>query len=177
MYQISNNGKEITLNIFRPGSYFPMIWAITSIINIYYCEAMTPTTIYKAPKEDTLQLLKNNPELLLELTSRMVVGFYNLISNMELLLSANASQRVSMILIILANRFGHENGNKTAISLTFSHEDIAKLVSLTRETTSLEMKKLKELNIINYSRSKIVINDFERLQAQSGYQQTKFISS
>jgi CRP-like cAMP-binding protein len=167
MYQIFEGGKELTLNIFKPGSYFPVSFAISNLPNKYYFEAITVSTLNLAPKEKVTILLKSNPEILFELTNRLVVGFYDLLSNLERLLSSNACQRIASILVILANHFGKPTyEKKIIISLSLSHEDIGRLVGLTRETTSVEMKKLMNKNYISYKRRSITINNLKKLQLQ-----------
>lgn len=166
MYQIFEGGKELTLNIFKPGSYFPVIWVISDLANTYYFEAITQTSVYKAPQLRVTKLLKTNPEILFELTKRLVIGFYGLLSNLERLLSASACQRIISILVVLATRFGKISGKtQVVIILPLSHEDIARLVGLTRETTSVEMKKLMDKNYICYKKRQITINSLNELQS------------
>jgi len=168
MFQVFENGKELTLNIFRPGSYFSIVWAISKYENTFYFQAMTAVEAYRAPKDEVLNLLKTHPDLLLELTTRMVTGIYSIMSNVEQLLSTNAYKRVASILVILAKRFGEVTSMKrTLITLSLSHEDIAQLINLTRETTSIEMKKLMEEKLIFYKRRLIIVNDLEKLRAVS----------
>jgi CRP/FNR family transcriptional regulator len=168
MYQIYENGKELTINIFDPGSYFPMSWAIANIRNTYYFQAFTLVTINRAPKNDVVNLLKSNPEILYELTVRLISGFFGLISNLERLLSLNAYENILSMLVILANRFGKSVGvGKVKITLSLSHEDIAQLVGLTRETTSIELKKLMESNLIYYKRRYVIINNLKLLESKS----------
>ncbi len=50
-YIISKNGIELTLNILKPISYFPMVWAINETPNIYYYEALTEAEVGRAPRD------------------------------------------------------------------------------------------------------------------------------
>jgi CRP-like cAMP-binding protein len=164
MYQIFENGRELTLNIFKPGTYFPMIWAFSGQTNRYYFEAFSSAKVFIAPKDSVIKLLRSDPEILFDLTSRLVTGFGKLLSNVEQLLCANASQRITCTLVILANRFGKAvSDNRILITLSLSHEDIANLSNLTRETTSIEMKKLMDQKLITYTRRKIFIESLEKL--------------
>src|SRR5664279_727901 len=70
-YLITAKGDEIVLNIFKPISFFPMSWAINSTKNNYYYEAMTELVLWRAPKEDVVVFLKSNPDVLLDLLSRV----------------------------------------------------------------------------------------------------------
>lgn len=170
MYQVFEDGKELTLNIFKPGSYFPMVWAFTDSANLYYYEAFTILTTHRASKAEVINFLKTNPETLIELTNRIIFGFTYLLSNIEKLLSSSACQRINSVLVILANRFGKPlRGRGTLITLSLTHEDIARLTGLSRETTSIEMKKLMDAKCIFYKRRQIVIYNMNKLQTKSLY--------
>src|SRR3989304_7730686 len=61
-YSVSQEGYELTLNIFKPGSYFPMLWAIGDIPNMYIFEAMMDAEVLRAPKKDLVDFIKSEPE-------------------------------------------------------------------------------------------------------------------
>ena len=49
MYSISESGKELTLNIFKPDTYFPGTWAIAQLPNYFFYETMTSAEISHVP--------------------------------------------------------------------------------------------------------------------------------
>src|SRR6266545_4746184 len=51
-YAISKKGDELVINIFQPISFFPMSWVINETHNIYFFEAMTDVTLWRAPKDE-----------------------------------------------------------------------------------------------------------------------------
>src|SRR5689334_9751213 len=56
-YWISENGEEITLNLYKPHTFLPMSWAIGDVKNTHFYEAMTPVKTKRAPKNDVLTFL------------------------------------------------------------------------------------------------------------------------
>src|ERR1035437_1957935 len=70
LYLISEGGKELTLNIFKPGTYFSMIWALNNAPNIYFYESLTDVLLLKAPKNEVVKYIENNPSVLYDLTKR-----------------------------------------------------------------------------------------------------------
>jgi CRP/FNR family transcriptional regulator len=78
---------------------------------------------------------------------------------MELLKLGNAFQNVAYIVGLCADQFGTKNGDMVTIDLPLAHKDIASMVGLTRETVSLEMKKMEQLGVIAYKRNNITIKD------------------
>jgi len=168
MFLITPDGKELTLNIFKPSSYFPMIWAIADIPNAYYYEAITAIEVIRAPKSDVLtKLVTNDQEVLFELTRRIMVGMDGLLTRIQYLLTADAHQRVVSVMIMLAKRFGERKKDKIFIDIPFTHQEIANLAGLTRETTSLELTKLNDKKLI-YRKGKIwVVNGIDKLVEES----------
>jgi CRP/FNR family transcriptional regulator, anaerobic regulatory protein len=158
MYCLLPDGKELTLNIFKPESYFPMLLVLGSSTNSYYYETLTPVTLERAPRAEILAFTHREPDVLFELTSRISVGVNGLLSNIQYLLFGSASSRVASVLLILSRRFGNEKDSTTTIQLPLTHQDIANLIGLTRETTSLEMEKLVARKIISYNHKQVSIH-------------------
>ncbi|MFA6982030.1 MAG: Crp/Fnr family transcriptional regulator [Patescibacteria group bacterium] len=168
MYTVSESGKQLTLNIFKPASYFPMTWAIGEMPNNYYFEAMTDVNIQKITKERFLEYIKKEPDLLYDLTRRILVGLGGILTRMEYLLSGSASSRVASTILLSARRFGVKlpNGD-TEITLPLTHQEIANLSGLTRESTSVEMGKLAKSNVVIAKNRKLIVKDMEKLKETS----------
>jgi len=166
MYCLLPDGKELTLNIFKPGSYFPMFLILGDSMNTYYYQTITPVKIERAPKAEVLAFLRRESDVLFEFTTRISVGLNGLLSNIQYLLFGSASSRVASVLLILARRFGEVKSATTTITLPLTHQDIANLIGLTRETTSLEMEKLVAKKIISYDHKQVTIHS-ARVLAQA----------
>ncbi len=171
MYSVSVDGDELSLNIFKPGSYFPILWAMGELANEYNYEAITSVEIRLVPKKEFIGFIKKNPAILFDLTCRLTVGFGSLLRRMEVLFFGSARNRVASALVIAAKRFGKENGGgEIRIAVPFTHKDIAALAGLTRETTSLEMKKFCEEGVIACrGRKNIVVVDMSKLVRLANY--------
>ncbi|MEO6509195.1 MAG: Crp/Fnr family transcriptional regulator [Patescibacteria group bacterium] len=165
-YAISLQGIEITLHIFHPHSYFPMMWAIADIPNRYYYEAFGDVQLFRAPKDKVIAFLKENSDILLELTKRVFQGLDKLTSRIEYLSYGKAYERVVSVLLYLDRHFGKEKDKQIHFENTFTHRDIGSLAGITRETTSRELEKLKKKGIISYDHQSIIINDIGNLKSQ-----------
>lgn len=166
-YAISEQGEEFTLIIFKPGDLFPMGWVINNQPFVHYLESMTPTEIYRAPREKFIAFIKDNPEVFYSFTQRMVYRLSGLLDRMEHMVFGNAHQKLASILIICAIRFGIKEGKSFFIQVPLTHKDLANLVGLTRETTSLELKKFEKEGLIDYKGKNIIIKNLKRLKNES----------
>ncbi|KKQ75504.1 MAG: Crp/Fnr family transcriptional regulator [Candidatus Woesebacteria bacterium GW2011_GWB1_38_5b] len=163
-YSISKEGKELTIHIYMPGSFFPLFWAINNEKPDYNLQALTFCTVCVSPKEQFLDWIKNNPKMLYSLSSRLLYGLSGLKKRVEVISLDNSSQRVISILKYLSDHFGKKSSNgHIKITPYFTHESIAALTGLTRERVSIEMKTLKNKNKINYKRGTLIILDRTKL--------------
>lgn len=165
MYLITSKGDEIVLNIFKPISFFPISWAINKTKNIYYYEATSEVTLWRAPKDAVLAFLKENPDVLFNLLQRVYKGVDGILMRMAHLMSASAYARLVTELLITAKRFGSIN-NANEVTVTISEKDLGTQTGLTRETVSREMKVLKDKGLVALSKNILVIKDIKVLEAE-----------
>jgi len=169
MDSIFENGREITLNIFKPGAYFPMTWAVGGIPNAYFFHAHTDVVIYRAPKESVLKFLKKNHDVLFELTRRILVGLDGILQNIEFILCGDAYHRVLGAVFLSAKRFGEVKGNgKITIKIPLTHQDIANIAGMSRETATLAIKRLRKKKIITYKKRLIFIANIKIFEKELG---------
>ncbi len=161
-YSISKDGEEQTLTLYKPISYFPMMWAINSIPNTYYFEATTPAQVIRAPKDAVLEFIKKEPDVLYDLVTRVYSGMHGLLSRMEYLLFNSAYNKILFTLINNAIRFGEKVNNEIYLHMT--HKDIAAFSGLTPETISREIKKLEEKGLIKNQNQLLIIKDIKILE-------------
>jgi len=163
-YAISENGEELTINVFRPNSFFPIMLVLANQPNKYFFQAKTDVAIFKAPTKEVLEFLKLNPDVLLDLAKRFSAAILGLSTRVEELSFYQAKNRVSSLLLYLAEKFGGTKNGKTVIKLLLTHQDLASWTSLTRETVSRQLEQLSKAGLINYNRHSITILDKDKLQ-------------
>lgn len=162
-YAISKKGDELVLNIFQPISFFPMSWAINQEPNRYFFEAMSDVEVRRASREAVVTFIKDNPDVLYDLMSRVYRGTEGLLTRMTYLLSGNASTRLITELLIYAKRFGK---GKDTVELLITEKDLAAQSGITRETVSREIKFLKEKKLISLKGHTLVINNIHLLEEE-----------
>ena len=168
MNSIFENGSELTLNIFKPGSFFPMVWAIGEVENSYFYQTMSDIVAYKAPRDEVVNFINQQPDILYDLMKRILIGMDGLFTNVQHLLYGNSYNRVASAVFIFAKRFGQKIGKDgVLIILPLTHQDIANMAGLTRETTSIALGQLKKRRIIIQSRHNLFVKSVPELERET----------
>lgn len=151
-YDISKNGKKVTLNIYKLKSFFPLLPLLSSKPNTYFFSANEQIcSLKKAPRNDVYDFLRDNPDVLLDLTARLYKGMDGLLKRLNIALAGSAEQRVLVELKIIAERF---SSNTIEISVS----QLADQVGLTRETVSRILSKLEKENVLIHKKGTISLN-------------------
>lgn len=165
---VSQDGKELTMVIYKAGDFFPVVWTFFGIRpSIYSYEAIVDTKILRAPREQFIEFINTDKEIFLDVTKGIIVRFQTALRRMQYLTFGDASAKLASILLICGRDFGVEENNKIEIQLPLTHKDIANLVGVTRETVSVELKKFDRKGIISYNKKLIIIKDKESLEKKA----------
>lgn len=162
-YIFSENGEGLTINIFRPNSFFPIMLVLANQPNKYFFEAQTNISTFRVPTKKVVEFLEENPDVLLDLTKRFSAAILGLSIRVEELSFHQASNRISSLLLYLAEKFGKTENGKTIINLSLTHQDLADWTSLTRETVSRQLEQLSKEGIIKSDRQFISILNKNKL--------------
>jgi len=166
-YDITPSGNEIVVNIFKPDAFFPMSSAINGTPNHYFFEASTATTLHQAPISDTIQFLKDNPDVLFDLLSRVYRGVDGVLRRMAHLMGGNAKSRLVFELLNTANRFGEPRPDGS-IYISLKESDLARQSGLARETVNRGLQELKAVGIVEITHAGIVVLSTSELDAMLG---------
>lgn len=167
-YDITYRGDEIILNIFKPPAFFPMSLVINDTTNLYTYEADSDIKLRQAPAEDVMQFLKDNPDVLMDLLSRVYRGADGMIGRLAQLMAGSAKSRLIYEIILEARRFGVADKDGPGCTLSMSEKDLGAHAGLTRETVSREITKLKKDGLIDIERKGIYITDMKALEKKLG---------
>jgi CRP-like cAMP-binding protein len=162
-YDISAAGNEVVVNVFKPGAFFPMSMAINKTPNYYFFETSSPTTVHVAPARKAVAFIKDNPDVMFDLLSRVYKGSDGLLRRMAHLMGGNARTRLIFEILNAAYRFGERDAEGNML-VPLTENDLAKRSGLSRETISRTMHKLKNDGIVKVQPFGVVIFELDRLE-------------
>jgi CRP/FNR family cyclic AMP-dependent transcriptional regulator len=166
-YDVSYRGDEVIVNVFKSPAFFPMAWAINRSPNRFFYKTEEETEVHVVPVDVALQFIKDNPDVLLDLVSRIYHGVDGLLGRVVHLMSGTAKSRLMYEIIIECRRFGEEKTDGEYM-LSVNESDIAARTGLARETISREMQKLKDKGWISIKQDEISVTDIAGLEKALG---------
>jgi CRP/FNR family transcriptional regulator len=163
-YSLNEDGHELTLNIFKPSSFFPIPTVLAELKNSYYFESLSDIELNLAPVDEVVEYIKSDKEVLFDLTRRLSVGLEGFMTRAQFLIRSDARQKIASSLVMMVRRFGQKGSKKIKIQLPQTHADIASLAGISRETASIELKKLEREKIIERKGKTTIVLNLLKLQ-------------
>lgn len=166
VFRISEHGVELTITILKSTDLFPFIFNLKDLqLNkTYYFEALTQVIIWKIHTRKFYKFLRNNPDIYSEIINDVLIGYNDTLSKLENFVFNDAYTNIIASIISCAKKFGKLKGDDILLTVPLTHKDIAALVGITRETTSLEMKKLEKQGYISRLGRYLLIKNIKKLE-------------
>lgn len=142
------NKRKIILNIFKPGSFFPLVLAVGKVHNQYDFESLNTVQVRISPLQDVLAFIEQNKDVYNDFTSRLSHGLTGLLEQIASLISKESQEQIESVMITYAKRFGVKEGKYFKIELMLTHEAIASNLGLSRETVTRKLTKLLANKVI-----------------------------
>ncbi len=161
VYNLTSSGEEQLINFQLPSEVFPTPWVFgkTPVV-LYFYQALTDCEIYMFDREEFLNFIYANNLILRVFLDYYVNNYIASVMRITALEQPRAKEKIMYTIYYLIQRYGKRlRKNQIQIRIKLTHQDIANLVGLTRETTAVEMSKLKKLGVISYVRQKYVVDE------------------
>ena len=154
VYGITNSGDQRTITLLSAGDIFPMSWVFgKSNAAMYYYEAVTDCTVYSIDRAEYDRILETDSGVKNAIHHNYLSHYITATMHIYALEQSHAQDKLNYILQYLVARFGIEQPNGMhRIDLRLSHQDIAEMVGITRETTAVELHKFKKKGYIDYQK-------------------------
>lgn len=166
-YDVTYRGDEIILNVFKPPAFFPMALAINKTSNPYTYEAETDIDIRQTPAEEAVAFIKDNPDVMFDLLSRLYRGTDGLLARMTHLMAGSAKARLMFEILLACRRYGESRADGSC-TIALNEGDLAARAGLSRETVSREMGKLHAEKLLKLTGGIIAIHDVSVFEERLG---------
>lgn len=158
-YNITSKGEEKPIGFATTNEIFPLGWVFNKIRSAqYYYEALNDCEVYSVPKDELMAYINANPKAMVQILQRCVWDMMRSQMRINALGQSKASDKILYTIHYLALCFGRDlQTDIVEISLPLTQQDVANFTGLTRETVSVELKKLASLKVILQRNRKYVV--------------------
>jgi CRP-like cAMP-binding protein len=157
VFKTSAEGKEQILSIVRPGEAFNDVPIFDGGPNPASARTMGPVLLYGIKKHDMEAVLRDHPQIALNVIKVLARRVRHLVSLVEDLSFRHVISRVAKILF---EHIGGEMGRGPRLT----QQEMAAMAGTAREVVGRSLKALEEEGAISLDRHRIVITDKEALQ-------------
>ncbi|MBI2314452.1 Crp/Fnr family transcriptional regulator [Candidatus Daviesbacteria bacterium] len=160
IYEITPDGKKIIIDILEPGNVFGDLGINEP--NEYFVEATTNSFVCVMGKDEFISMVINNQKIASFLIKELFTKVVESEKQIAALASDNLLIKVKNLLLRLAKKYGEQKENKIIINSKFTHEKLAEMIGVSRQTMTEMLNKLERQGIVQ-RKNKIISFDPQKL--------------
>jgi CRP/FNR family transcriptional regulator, cyclic AMP receptor protein len=170
----SASGKSLTLGFFGPGTVLGLAAAIVGQNYESTAEVVEPTISSFLPRKELLANLRGNPLAALRAAENLSETCISILAGMKTIsLSETADQKLAQFLLALCDQ-SKSSSREMPLNLHVSHDDIAHMIGISRETVTRVFSRLKDKKILRGpKRSTLMIQDKAALEQLAEFSESK----
>jgi CRP-like cAMP-binding protein len=171
LYHLEPDGRMLTLAILEEGAIFGEMTLLGQRLQNSFAEAITPCLLCLMSREDVKALLLSDPRIafrLMEMIGQRLVDTEQRLSAMAF---KHAPERIAAQLVQLAQQRRRWLGRKTSPEVRCTHEELAQLVGVHRETVTKVLNEFRQQELIDLHRGRVILLDVSGLNAIRGLSQ------
>lgn len=163
----SDDGKEIIKTILEPGEIFGELSIIGQEKRKDFAQALTTDVRFCAiGVEEMKEILLTSPKLNFEITKTIGDRLQKIERRLESLVFKDARQRILEFILTNAQEKGTAVGYGLKFKHDLTHQDIANLTATSRQTVTIVLNELREMELINFDRKSLLVHDTKELEAE-----------
>jgi CRP-like cAMP-binding protein len=162
-YTILDSGDTRTMFILGPGDIFPIAFSLTMDWNDYqiryFYQSLTDAVLLLVDHEQFRKTVESDPKMTSAYMSYMSASNQAIMKQLEAMKRKTAKDKIMLLLPYLVDKIGKEiRPHIHKLQLKMSHQEIADLSGITRETTSALLKELEEEGVIKQQKDTWIIH-------------------
>lgn len=158
-YDISLDGSQQLIWIVSEGELFPVAAPLEDdATSQFFYSAFMDSEVYVINRRRLLSFLRTNPTALLDAYADITHKLTDLQFRINAVAKPKAREKILHTLAFMADRFrARRTGQQVEVSLPLTHQDIADLVGLTRETTTATLRALRSEGFVDYDHQHFLV--------------------
>lgn len=154
---VTPDGKQSTLAFIEPGELFGELALLDSSQRDEYVEVVSAATVVMIPAAEMIELMSQVPQLAVGITKLIGLRRQRIQRRLCNLLFQSNRDRLTHLLLDLADQFGVAQGEGVRLRLKLSHQELANLIGSTRESVTIVLGQLRLEGYVDMGRRQITI--------------------
>jgi CRP/FNR family cyclic AMP-dependent transcriptional regulator len=164
----SLDGKELVLNVIKPGELFGEIALLDAKPRTADAVTMEPCELLVLERRDFLPFLADRPQACFHLLTVLCERLRQTSQQLEDSLFLDLAPRLARCLVRLAERFGNPVDDGVQIDVRLSQQELAAFVGMTRESVNKQLATWRREGVVGFSAGTVTIYDMAELRFLSG---------
>ena len=158
LYKLNDNGKQLTLGILSRGNMFGELESFSFGTRQVYVETVDASFICSMSESQFERLMVSRPKLALKFLKALSERLKERDDQLEQMAFYDLRGRVLHLLAALGGKFGILQGSYVQIDLPLTHQEIANMLSSSREAVSAVLSELTREGYIKTGRMSIQLD-------------------
>jgi CRP/FNR family transcriptional regulator len=125
----------------------------------FFYTALSDCDVYEINKADFITKAKADVKLMTEVATSMSSHYDDLLARVNTIGQTTIHDKLLATLYYVASRFSADQSvDLYQLGLHLTHKDLAEMIGSTRETTSVELQKLRRAGSIEYDRTRFIVH-------------------
>jgi CRP/FNR family cyclic AMP-dependent transcriptional regulator len=164
----SEDGKTIILRIAEAGEVLGLSATVSGKPYEVTAETLQPSQANFISRSDFLNFLRGHGDAALRIAEELSNNYHAAYTEVRALgLSTSASEKLSRLLLEWSEN-SKRGGDELRVTVSLTHEEIAQLIGVSRETVTRSFAELKKKQLIQVKGSTLIIRDKVALQKLVG---------
>lgn len=162
--RVDNSGNEQVITLLQKGDMFPHVGFFDDSPYPGTAQTITDCKLLAISIKDFDRLLNSNPQIAKSVMKIMAKKILQLQSRLQVVISGDVHQKVVMSLLRLVQEYGIVKEDGILISIPLTHQDLANMLGMSRESVNRVLNQLKKEKILNINRKGILIYNLNSLE-------------
>ena len=160
----SEGGKEKILSILSKGNFFGEMAILEGKPRSAGVRVLEDARFLILGKKNFLNMITKEPKLSLNVIVEMSRRLRYTDQQIKDLIFRDAVSRLARSILVLSDEFGKKKDGDIVIDFAITHQSIAEITGLARETVSRVFTRFEEENVLKIEKHRITIHGIEKLR-------------
>lgn len=156
-------GKQCILGYVEPGEVFGELALVERGQREERAETVANSTIVVMPSDQVRILMEEAPHLTMGVSKLIGLRRKRVERRLKSLLFRNNRDRLTHLLLELAEQYGNPTTDGIELGIRLSHQDLASIIGATRETVTTLLGEMQSEGLLRIRRQRLMICDLQRL--------------